>query len=69
MKINDNRFKKYIEENYISKKDIKNKIVELSNVKGDFATHIAVSERINVLLELLNEKEKNKYLDIKKVKE
>lgn len=32
---------------------IKNKIEELSNTKGDFATYIAVSERIKALEELL----------------
>lgn len=37
----------------ISKKKIKNKIEELSKTKGDLATHIAVSERIRALQELL----------------
>lgn len=45
------------EENYIPKQKIKDKIKELSNTKGDFATYIAVSERIKVLEELLQESE------------
>lgn len=50
--------KKYIEVtnlylNSISKQKIKDKIKELANIKGDFATYIAVSERIKVLEELL----------------
>ena len=42
-----------IYESYISKQIIKDKIEELSKTKGDLATHIAVSERIRVLQELL----------------
>lgn len=54
--------KKYIEVtnlylNSISKQKIKDKIKGLANIKGDFATYIAVSERIKVLEELLEEKE------------
>lgn len=51
--------KKYIEyfkENSIPKQKVKYKIKELANTKGDFATYIAVSERIKVLQELLEEK-------------
>lgn len=53
--------KKYIEVtnlylNSISKQKIKDKIKELANIKGDFATYIAVSERIKALEELLKEK-------------
>lgn len=40
-------------ENSIHKEVIEKKIKELLNTKGDFATHIAISERIKVLLELL----------------
>lgn len=43
--------------NSIPKQKIKDKIKELANIKGDFATYIAVSERIKVLEELLEEKE------------
>ena len=39
--------------NCISKEKVKDKIEELSKTKGDLATHIAVSERIRVLQELL----------------
>lgn len=53
----NNPLKKHLQENYISKKRIKEKIEELSKIKGDFATSIAISERISVLFELLNEKE------------
>lgn len=42
---------------YISKKKIKDKIEELSKTKGDLATHIAVSERIRALQEILEESE------------
>ena len=38
---------------YIAKQKIKEKIEELSKTKGDLATHIAVSERIRTLQELL----------------
>lgn len=38
---------------YVSKQEIKGKIEELSKTKGDLATHIAVSERIRALQELL----------------
>lgn len=37
----------------ISKEKIKDKIEKLSEVKGDFATYIATSERIKALSELL----------------
>ena len=37
---------------------IKEKIEELTKIKGDLATHIATSERIKVLQELLEESEK-----------
>lgn len=43
-------------ENSIPKEKVKEKIEELSNTKGDFATYIATSERIKVLQELLEEK-------------
>ena len=46
-----------IYESYISKQIIKNKIEELSKTKGDLATHIAVSERIRALQEILEESE------------
>lgn len=49
-----------IYESYISKQTIKDKIEELSKTKGDLATHIAVSERIRVLQELLEESEDSK---------
>lgn len=39
----------------IPKQKIKEKIEELTNTKGDFATYIATSERIKVLQELLQE--------------
>lgn len=42
---------------FIPKQKIKDKIKELTNIKGDLATYIAVSERIKVLEELLEEKE------------
>ena len=45
---------------YISKQKIKDKIEELSKTKGDLATHIAVSERIRALQELLEESEDSK---------
>lgn len=37
---------------------LKEKIEELTKIKGDLATHIATSERIKVLQELLEENEK-----------
>lgn len=37
---------------------VKDKIEGLSKIKGDFATSIAVSERIKVLIELLESEEK-----------
>lgn len=43
-------------ENSIPKEKVKEKIEELSNTKGDFATYIATSERIKVLEELLEGK-------------
>lgn len=49
-----------IYESYISKQIIKNKIEELSKTKGDLATHIAVSERIRALQEILEESEGSK---------
>lgn len=49
-----------IYESYISKQIIKNKIEELSKTKGDLATHIAVSERIRALQEILEESEDSK---------
>ena len=49
-----------IYENYISKQIIKDKIEELSKTKGDLATHIAVSERIRALQEILEESEASK---------
>lgn len=39
---------------------IKGKIEELSKTKGDLATHIAVSERIRALQEILEESEDSK---------
>lgn len=55
----DKRIKELEEEknNSIPIKKIKDKIKELANTKGDFATYIAVSERIKALEELLEEKE------------
>lgn len=47
----------YIKENYIPIQKIKDKIEELSKTKGDLATHIAVSERIRALQEILEESE------------
>lgn len=41
---------------FIPKQKVKDKIKELANTKGDFATYIAISERIKVLEELLEEK-------------
>lgn len=38
-------------------KKVKDKIKELSEIKGDFATYIATSERIKALLELLESEE------------
>ena len=58
---NNNRYEKELCETIkysVSREKIKNKIEELSNIKGDFATQIAVSERIKVLLELLENEEK-----------
>ncbi len=54
----DKRIKKLEEEkkNRITKKKIKDKIKELTNIKGDLATYITTSERIKVLEELLEEK-------------
>lgn len=42
--------------NSIPKQKIKNKIKELENTKGDFATYIAISERIKILKEVLEDK-------------
>lgn len=49
------RAEQIIYEIYISKQKVKDKIKELANTKGDLATYIAVSERIKVLEELLEE--------------
>lgn len=49
--------KQRIYENYIHKQKIKDKIEELSEIKGDFATYIATSERIKALSELLESEE------------
>ena len=59
IKERNKRIKELEEEkkNSIPKQKIKDKIKELANIKGDFATYIAVSERIKVLEELLEEKE------------
>ena len=47
--------------NYVIKKQkVKDKIEELSKTKGDLATHIAVSERIRALQEILEESEGSK---------
>ena len=43
------------ERDTISKRKIRDKIKELEQTKGDFATYIAVSERIQVLKELLGD--------------
>lgn len=50
----------FLRENFVLKKKIKNKIEELSKTKGDLATHIAVSERIRALQEILEESEDSK---------
>lgn len=50
----------FLRENFVSKKKIKNKIEELSKTKDDLATHIAVSERIRALQEILEESEDSK---------
>lgn len=50
--------KQRIYENYIHKQKIKDKIEELSKIKGDFATYIATSERIKALSELLESEKK-----------
>nr|DAH72007.1 MAG TPA: hypothetical protein [Caudoviricetes sp.] len=42
-----------IANDFIPKKKVKDKIKELSEIKGDFATYIATSERIKALSELL----------------
>lgn len=41
----------------ISKEKIKDEIKKLSEIKGDFATYIATSERIKALSELLESEE------------
>ena len=46
--------------NSISAQKVKDKIEELSKTKGDLATHIAVSERIRALQEILEESEGSK---------
>lgn len=43
--------------NYIPIQKLKDKIEELSEIKGDFATYIATSERIKALSELLESEE------------
>ena len=42
-----------VTKNFIHKNVIRDKIKELEQTKGDFATYIAVSERIQVLKEIL----------------
>ena len=49
----------------ISKEKIKDKIKKLSEIKGDFATYIATSERIKALSELLESEEKMKKSELK----
>lgn len=52
---------KWIKEKYcIPVQKVKDKIEELSKTKGDLATHIAVSERIRSLQEILEESEDSK---------
>ncbi|MBS5722182.1 MAG: hypothetical protein KHW50_07395 [Clostridium sp.] len=48
---------KHLLDDYIPIQKIKDKIEELSKTKGDLATHIAVSERIRALQEILEESE------------
>ena len=55
--IQDNKNLDFVMANCILKEKVKDKIEELSKTKGDLATHIAVSERIRVLQELLEESE------------
>ena len=51
-------FNDTIERDFIPRQNIIDKIEELTNTKGDFATYIATSERIKVLQELLQEEDK-----------
>ena len=55
--IEENKKLNEYKENYIPIQKIKDKIEELSKTKGDLATHIAVSERIRALQELIEERE------------
>lgn len=48
-----------VTKNFIHKDVIREKIKELEQTKGDFATYIAVSERIQVLKEILGEEYDN----------
>lgn len=49
---------KVVNNSYIPKSKIKEKMEELTKIKGDLATYIATSERIKVLQELLEESKK-----------
>lgn len=49
-------YKDYYDCESIPKSKVKEKIEELSKIKGDFATYIATSERIKVLQELMEDK-------------
>lgn len=53
-------FNENIEKDFIPIQKVKDKIEELSKTKGDLATHIAVSERIRALQEILEESEGSK---------
>lgn len=53
-------FNENIEKDFIPIQKVKDKIEELSKTKGDLATHIAVSERIRALQEILEESECSK---------
>ena len=55
--IQDNKNLDFVMANCILKEKVKDKIEELSKTKGDLATHIAVSERIRALQEILEESE------------
>ena len=48
---------KIVDTQFIYKQKMKDKIKELSEIKGDFATYIATSERIKALSELLESEE------------
>lgn len=56
--IQDNKHLDFIMKNSIPIQKVKDQIEELSNTKGDFATYIAVSERIKALQKLLESEEK-----------